>query len=219
MTLVITIALFALGLLPAFFVWLNAKRLYELSKARLRIAKCVTESERLMLQGTPCLGETSHDNFFKFMQKVQFAETYPVPWNLFKAPTEEEKRSRDLLIKELSGKNGGFAVQVGTFTNAYFDSFKYNHPFLYLVYRVYLFLIIILASASVYILRAVAVILKGLVHITDAEKGLKKASSKAKEKIVRARLAIQRATTEVPASFTAKSLASSSVVETACHTY
>jgi hypothetical protein len=134
-------SIFLLSSLPALLWWRTQVRKRRFSEARLRIARSVTEMERLMLKGEITLGCASHDVFFRLMQRVQISDDYPVNWNILK---KEDKRTRNLkrqLHEELKHKDCKFSVYLENFARSYFAAFRYRHPFQWAAYSLHLLLL------------------------------------------------------------------------------
>lgn len=127
-----------LAMAPGLYVWLRERRLKHLSMARLNIAESVTEMEKLMLEGSICLGSVSHDRLFRVMQTVQYHSFYPVVWNFFKSSTPEQKEFERALQEEIRQEHCKFKKPLKKFSHAYTWAFRRQHPWVSKIYFVHL---------------------------------------------------------------------------------
>lgn len=121
----ILLAIAGLLLILPFANWLNERRLRLAAGERLKIARAVTEFERLLLKGEIQHGQVCHDHVFPAMYRAQFCSHYPLPTP---PRTPEAQLLTDQLREELDDGKSPATKPLIAFRNAYFGALIYTHP-------------------------------------------------------------------------------------------
>ncbi len=127
------VVLVVLAILPGLLVWLNARRLTRLARAKLEICRAVTGMEELMRDGKFTVGQACHDDLLRLMQKVQRLDSYPLK-SPFHPVTEKTVRFRDRMVDELNRVGEPATKYVAQFCTAYFSAFRNSRPVVSLVF-------------------------------------------------------------------------------------
>jgi len=122
---VILLTVAGLLLVLPFVGWLNERRLRLAAEERLKIARAVTEFEKLLLKGEIKGGQVCHDIVFPSMYRAQFCSNYPIP---FPVRTPEARLFSARLREELDDGKSPAAKPITAFRNAYFGALIYTHP-------------------------------------------------------------------------------------------
>lgn len=117
-------------------IYIRRQRLLRLAKARLELARSVTAMDKLMLEGTIKAGDVCHDALYQAMLRAQYATKLYFPWRFWVPPTEESKKHRIKLHKELS-EQGEVSKSLRKFVEANAHVLFNSQPFVSKFFALY----------------------------------------------------------------------------------
>lgn len=168
MTTLLLVALTIMVLANPIRVWLKEKRLRKLAEHRLRIAKAVTEAEKLMLSGDLRQGQVCHDKVFRFMLCAEFIERFPAP-QFPVALTKDQILFRQKLKDELRDGGSTFAIPLTRFLHSFYAGFHLDRPVLSKVYMLMLATYYFLLRSQLEWMKTKQVFLVALKTINEVE--------------------------------------------------
>jgi len=140
--MITNIALAAIAIAPALYIYLNSIRRRKLAEAELAIAKSVSAMELQLLAGNPKNGDCCRDYIFEIMRGVQTSRQYPLRWNIFCRPSELTTELAKKLAHELDDHSCPTAKAVEQFVNGYYRAVRAKRPFVAILHVAYLSVLI-----------------------------------------------------------------------------